>query len=302
MKLRTAAILLSSTVFLSGCIFVGEKVEVPPASVGMVLGKNGYQGDLIPPSRFRLAPCFFNCDKLVTIVAGDVGMLESMDILMPADNLILGVDVQFTLALSENESQILSVFDRVVPVQLPDGGYGTTLEAVYNTYGAAVVRNVVRSTLAEYTIAEVAENQAAVSEQLRQDVSAALTRTPLEVKQFGLADLRYPNVIREAMEATQERRVAIERAEADAQVQIREAQARLEVTRAEREADLLAAQTMAESNRILADGVTPEVIRYLELEVLKRMAENQNAVFFPVEMLGSVGLENRVMSTNPGAN
>jgi regulator of protease activity HflC (stomatin/prohibitin superfamily) len=300
MKMKTIALMLVSTLTLTACNPFGEKVEVPPASVGMVLGKNGYQGDLVPPSRFRLSPCLFNCDKLVTIVAGDAGMVESMEVLMPADNLILGVDVQFTLALSENKAQILSVFDRVVPVQLPDGGYGTTLDAVYNTYGAAVVRNVVRSTLSQYTISEVASNQAAMSEQLRQDISEALARTPLEVKQFGLSSIRWPRSIQESMEATQERLVAIERAEADAQVQIREAQARLEVTRAEREADLLAAQTIAEANRILADGVTPEVIRYLELEVLKKMAENQNAIFFPVEMLGSIGLENRLMST--GAN
>lgn len=61
------------------------------------------------------------------------------------------------------------------------------------------------------------------------------------------------------------------------------------------EADLLAAQTMAESNQILADGVTPEVLRYMELQVLREMANNQNAVFFPVEMLGNTAMENRML-------
>ena len=35
-----AATLALSTLVLSGC---GEKVEVPPASVGMILGANGYE-------------------------------------------------------------------------------------------------------------------------------------------------------------------------------------------------------------------------------------------------------------------
>lgn len=292
----TKAALLTAMAFgVSGCV-VGEKVEVPPASVGMVLGKNGYQGDIIPPSRFRLPACFLNCDKLVVIEAGDVGMKEAMTVLMPQDNLDLGVDVRFTLALSEDQNQILSVFDRVVPTQLPSGNFGTSLQQVYNVYGQSVVRNVVRSTLSEYSISEIAANQAAVSERLRQEVSAALERTPLEIKQFGLANITFPSIITDAREAAQSRRIDIERAEADAQVKIREAQARLEVTRAEREADLLAAQTIAEQNRILAEGVTPEVLRYMELEVLKKMADNQNAVFFPVDMMDSVGLQNRLFS------
>ena len=278
---------------LSGC-FVGEKVEVPPASVGMIMGKNGYQGDIIPTSRFRLPVCFLNCDKLVVIEAGDVGMKEAMTVLMPQDSLDLGVDVRFTLALSEDKDQILSVFDRVVPTSLESGNFGTSLEQIYNVYGSSIVRNVVRSTLSEYSIAEIAANQAAVSERLRQEVSNALVKTPLEIKQFGLADIRFPTIITAAREAAQSRKIDIEKADADAQVKIREAQARLEVTRAEREADLLAAQTIAEQNIILANGVTPEVLRYMELEVLKEMARNGNTIFFPVDMMDSVGLQNRL--------
>lgn len=285
-KISQFALIGALTMSLGGC-FWGEKVEVPPASVGMVLGKNGYQGDIVPPSRFRLAPCFFNCDKLVVIEAGDAGMKEAMTVLMPQDNLDLGIDVRFTLALSEDRNQILGVFDRVVPTPLQSGHFGTTLTQIYNVYGQSVVRNVVRSTLSEYSIAEIAANQSAVSERLRQEVSESLKRTPLEIKQFGLADIRFPSVITEAREAAQSRKIDVERAEADAQVKIREAQARLEVTRAEREADLLAAQTIAEQNQILAEGVTPEVLRYMELEVLKQMAQNKNTIFFPVDMMGT---------------
>lgn len=295
-KTLTKIALLTAVAFsVSGCI-IGEKVEVPPASVGMILGKNGYQGDIIPPSRFRLAACFTQCDKLVVIEAGDVGMKEAMTVLMPQDNLDLGADVRFTLALSEDRNQILGVFDRVIPTRLPSGNYGTSLEQIYLVYGQSVVRNIVRSTLSEYSIAEIASNQSAVSERLRQEVSKALAKTPLEIKQLGLANIMFPKVITEAREAAQSRKIDIDRADADAQVKIREAQARLEVTRAEREADLLAAQTISEQNKILADGVTPEVIRYMELEVLKKMAENKNTIFFPVEMSNSLGLQNRVFA------
>lgn len=291
MKMLSILALAGAMLGLAAC---GEQVEVPPASKGMILTSVGYQGDILPPSRFRLDWCWALCDKLVVIEAGDAGMVEPLQVLMPKDNLMLGVDVRFTLGLSDDRESILSVFDRVTPQRLPSGNYGTTLGQVYEVYGTAIVRNVVRSTLSEYTIAEVAANQAAVSEKLRQDVSAALARTPLQIKQFGLADINYPRIVQDAMEATRARLIAIEQAEANAQVSIREAQARLEVARAEREADLLEAATIAEANMLLAEGVTPALIRYRELQVLERMADNRNAVFFPVEMSNSLGLENRV--------
>ena len=298
-KFKIPALLAAAAIAVTACTPWGERVEVPPASVGMVLTANGFQGDIIPPSRFRLSPCIRLCDKLVVIEAGDIGKVESMDVLMPQDNLFLGIDVRFTLAMSQNQDEILRVFDRVVPRELDSGNFGITIEHVYRTYGEAVVRNVVRSSLSEMSIAEVQNNQAAVSERLRQDVSNALSRTPLEVRQFGLADIRFPSVVRQAMEATQERRIAIERAEAEAQVQIREAQARLEVARAEREADLLEAQTIAEANKLLAEGVTPELLEYRRWQVIERMANNESAVFVPVEMLNSPGLDYRVF--NQGA-
>jgi len=299
-KLKTFAVAGAAALFLSGCSLFGERVEVPPASVGMVLTANGYQGDIIPPSRFRLQPCFRLCDKLVVIQAGDVGKVEAMNVLMPQDNMFLGVDVRFTLAMSQNQGEILRIFDRIVPRRLESGNFGVTIEDVYSTYGEAVVRNVVRSSLSKMSIEEVQNNQGAVSEMLYADVSEALSRTPLEVRQFGLADIRFPDVVRAAMEATQERRIAIERAEADAQVQIREAQARLEVARAEREADLLEAETIAEANKILADGVTPELLAYRRWQVIEKMTQNDSAVFVPVEMLNSPGLDVRVLQQ--GAN
>ena len=104
------------------------------------------------------------------------------------------------------------------------------------------------------------------------------------------------------MEAATQRKIDIERADADAQVKIREAQANFEVTKARREADLLAARTLAESNRALAEGVSPELLRYMEIETMKLMAENQRAVFFPIDMTGSVGLETRIFGTQTEGN
>lgn len=288
-------------VMLSGC--AGELVEVPPASKGIILGANGYTGEIVTPSRFRLPFCpFFSvCDKLVVVEAGDFGSNEEMEILMPKDQVQLTADIRFTLGISDDEMKLLSLFDRITPERLASGNYGTTISKIYEIYGSSIIRNVVRTTLSKYSIQEVMANQGKISEELRSAISVALKDTALEVKYLGLAGIAPPAVIMDAQIAALGRKVAIETAEADAQVKIREAQAALEVARSRREADLLEAQTIREADEILADGVTPELIRYRELQVLEAMANNQNAVFFPVDMIGSVGLENRVFGTVPPA-
>ena len=56
--LRNTAIVGILALGLGACNpFLGQRVEVPPASKGMILGANGFQGDIIPPSRFRLSRC-----------------------------------------------------------------------------------------------------------------------------------------------------------------------------------------------------------------------------------------------------
>lgn len=296
---RFAAITVMGAAALSlgGCgWFIGERVEVPPASVGLVLTPNGFEGEILPPSRFRLDPCFFVCDKLAVIEASDQAQMEQMQILMPDDNLQLGVDIRFTMALSDHPGRILEVFDRIRPQRLESGNFGTTLQQVYETYGVSIVRSTARAVITQYSIAEVAANQAAVGAEVRRAIAEEFENTPLELRQLGLAGIQFPQIVTQAMEQRREREIAIETAEAEAQIQIRQAQARLEVARANREADLLEAETIAEANQILAEGVTPELIEYRRLSVIESLGENGNTIFFPLDLVGTEALNLRVMN------
>lgn len=51
MKRFITGFLIAAAVVLAGC---GQKVEVPPAHVGKVMTKNGYQEGTIGTSKFRL--------------------------------------------------------------------------------------------------------------------------------------------------------------------------------------------------------------------------------------------------------
>lgn len=297
-RLATMGLIVTAALGLGGCKwFIGERVEVPPASVGLVLTPNGFEGEIIPPSRFRLDPCFFVCDKLAVIEASDQARMEQMQILMPDDNLQLGVDIRFTMALSDDPNRILEVFDRIRPQRLESGNFGTTLQQVYETYGVSIVRSTARAVITQYSIAEVAANQAAVGAEVRRAIASEFENTPLELRQLGLAGIQFPQIVTQAMEQRREREIAIETAEAEAQIQIRQAQARLEVARANREADLLEAETIAQANQILAEGVTPELIEYRRLNVIQSLGENGNTVFFPLDLVGTEALNLRVLNT-----
>ena len=57
----------ATAALLSAC---GARVEVPPAHVGKIMTKDGYQDTLIPTSKFRLSPCWAYCDRLVLLHSG----------------------------------------------------------------------------------------------------------------------------------------------------------------------------------------------------------------------------------------
>ena len=90
--IATAAV---ASVTLAGCI--GESVQVPPAYVGKILTKDGFQPGLISPSQFRLPVCFFYCDRLIVVESSDFGLKEDFRgdhaLYMPKSELAMPFDV-----------------------------------------------------------------------------------------------------------------------------------------------------------------------------------------------------------------
>ena len=82
---------------LSAC---GQKVEVPPAHVGKIMTKDGYQEAMIPTSKFRLSPCIMYCDRIVLLDVADKAYVENMNIFIPHDKLNLGTTVKATLSIN----------------------------------------------------------------------------------------------------------------------------------------------------------------------------------------------------------
>ncbi len=271
--------------------FFGQRVEVPPAHIGKILTKNGYAPESIPPSRFRLDACFWYCDRLVLIEASDTGIKETFKLFMPREQLNMSFDVRFTLAVRNDAQALDSIFDRVTS----KGGV-ITISRIYDIYGQPIMREIVRTAMAKYTINEVASSRERINAELRDVVTKALSSTPLSIKRFSLADVQFPEVITKQKEIAAQRRVEIEEQEAKKQIALVQLQTELEKAKLNRKVRRERAEAAREENAIYAESVSDKYLQYRRLEVLEKMAINPNTVFVPFDALGTVGMQQRIFA------
>lgn len=279
-------VVLLFVLVLAGC---GKPVEVPPAHVGKILGKNGYLPDVIPPSKFRMEPCWKYCDKLVTLEVSDFSFKEKIVVFMPEDKLNLTVDVRGTLSIPNQDSLINSLYDRVV-----SEGSGQRLgliraHTIYKIYGQQALRGIVRSELVKNNITGIIAQRETVGANIHAAISEKLkkTKTPLVLSRFELADVQPPETIVNAQKAAKEREIDIQKAMADAQVELVKAEKDLEIAQKNRLVEREKAEAIAEQNKIAAAAITPQLLAYRKLETAERiyteLAKSQNVVIVPAD-------------------
>jgi hypothetical protein len=287
--MKSISKLLGALCVLTLLTACGTPVEVPPANVGKILTKNGYAPSTIPPSKFRLEHCWVHCDRLVLLQASDAPLTENMVVFMPDDKLNLGVDIRGTMTIPTDEGTVNSLYDRLTAKPVDEALSVIPANLVYTTYGQQAVRGVVRSEIVKYSIAEILENRETIGQNIHAAIVAKLkeTNTPILVSRFELANIQPPKVIVEAQQAAKEREIDIQKAEADAQVQMVVAERALEVAKMDRLVEREKAQAIAEQNKIAAESITPEVLAYKKLETAQNiytaLAKSNNVVIVPAD-------------------
>ncbi len=279
---------LAAVLSLTGC---GQAVEVPPAHVGKILTKNGYAPDTIPPSKFRLPACWAYCDKLVLLEVSDSMLQESMpNLFMPLDKLKLEqFEIRGTFSIPREDKAINAIFDRIVPTELSDRIWKISAAVVYQTYGEQAVRGVARSEIVKHKIPEVLAQRESIGSDLHVAIEKKLkdTKTPIRITRFEIAKALPPEVIVNAQEAAKQREIDIQRAEADAQVQLVEAERALEVAKKDRLVEREKAEAIAEQNEIAAASITPQLLAYRRIEAAERiyatLAASNNTIIVPAD-------------------
>jgi regulator of protease activity HflC (stomatin/prohibitin superfamily) len=253
--------------FLAAC---GERVEVPPATVGKIMTKDGYQEGVIPTSKFRLPWCWSYCDNLVLLDVSDKTKREPLTVFIPEDKLNVDVGVQVTLSLATNEVEPL--FNSIRSEGTDNSRVSLiSWDQIYNTYAQQIILTETREYLSQYSIAEIASSLEKVNSDLRKALEARLQeRTPFTVRYVGITHIKYPDIIVKAQENAAERRERIQQEEAQLEISQVELQRQLKEAQLQRQIDVEKAEAEAHAQRIQREVVDDRV---LELRRLQNEAE-----------------------------
>lgn len=261
--------LAAGAALLTGC---GAQVEVPPAYVGKIMTKDGYQEAVIPTSKFRLAPCWNYCDKLVLLNAADTAYTEELSIFIPEDKLNLKVKVRATLSI--DPTKVDSVFNSVAPTESKDGATIISNEKVYATYAAQILQAEVREYLSKYSISEIASSNEKINADLSQNLGNTISkRTPFQIRHIGIVDLAYPKIITDAQESAAERREAVQKEEAQLAISKAQLERELQEARLQRAIEKEKAETEATAQKVLAESVDSRVLELRRLEIQRINAQ-----------------------------
>lgn len=243
----------------------GQQVEVPPAQVGKIMGKDGYQAGVIPTSKFRLPPCWAYCDRLVLLDVSDKSYTEPLNIFIPKDKLNLGVEVRATLSVDPTKTE--GLFSAVSPVVQDSQLSSIESAAVYRTYATQIIQSETREYLNQYSIAEIASSNEKINADLRDRLGKVLeARTPFKVRYVGITNITYPTIITQAQENSAKRREMIAQEEAQLEVSKVQLSRELQEARLTRAIEKEKAETEAQAQQILAQSVDARVLQLRALE------------------------------------
>lgn len=270
-RLASIAAVVFGAALVSAC---GQKVEVPPAHVGKIMTKDGYQENIIPTSKFRMDKCWAYCDRLVLLDIADKAYQEDLNIFIPEDQLNLGVTVKATLSINPKKTEEL--FKAISPKELDSQQSVIESHKIYQTYASQIIQKEVREYLSKYSISQIASSNEKINSDLAERLGKVIAeRTPYNVRFVGLTGLAYPKIITDAQEAAAERREAIQKEEAQTKVSEAQLERQLKEARLQRAIEKEKAETEADAQKVLATSVDSRVMQLRELEIKKTLADAQ---------------------------
>lgn len=262
MKLINIAGVVLAAVMLVGC---GKKVEVPPAHVGKVMTKDGYQGGLVASSKFRLPPCVQWCDKLVLLNTADKAVEESMTIFVPKDKLNVDLALRVTLSLDPTETD--GLFKTLSPTEENDRVATIGWNSIYGTYAQQIILTETREYMSSFSIAEIASSLEKMNGDLRVRLTKQIQeRTPFRVRYVGITKVKYPEIITKAQENAAQRREQIQQEEAQLQISRVKLERELQEAQLQRKIEVEKAETEANTQRVVAASIDPRVLELRKLQ------------------------------------
>ncbi len=274
-------LLMAIALSVSACGFE----VVPPATKGKILTTSGYAPDVLEPGNYTL----WGRDKLIILETNTNTYTEKVVVVL-ADKLTLTVDIRFRGRIAGNDKVISAMFNDIA------AGDDKTVafNEVYRIYGQMTIRNKTREIISKYTVEDVHKNYGRLSGEIGKVLTVALEGTPLEISDIAVGSIAYPKVVNDAINAAKERELAIKKEEAQAAIELVKKKNERILAEADYQIKITRAKAVRDANKIMGDGITPQLIEIKRIDVLKAMTKNNSVVFMPVEGMSSVGAQMRM--------
>lgn len=278
---------IASLAFVGVTVFAGCSLEkVGPTEKGKFLSYSGYSDEIVGTGRYFLwtiaGQRLIKLDTAVNVADEEISQVAMKD------GLMMDFSVQFRTRLNSDPKIINSILNEV----RPDINDEISWEEVYRIYGKKTVQQVSRAVLSRYTVNDILTNYENVSVELFTAISKEFKerQSPLIVSEVNLGRPRPPKSIMDAMEVAARKVAELKQIEADREKDIASAQANEAIARENAKSKIIEAQTQAEQQRIMSQGLTPEYLEFLRIEAMSKSAEKGNATYIPYQALGNDGL------------
>jgi len=275
-----------SLAILTILMFSGCNEQVPAGTKGKILGKNGWQPEVYPPSKVWVDATFtWTPEKLFLIQTTTQKFVQPIKVLLK-DKLTLNAEIVFRGRVTTDEKVINALFN-----DMPMNDNIVTTTEVYNTYGKMVVLNTAREVISNYNVDEVNTNYARITVELYNAIKPKLKGLPIEISDVTLGNIQYPKIVTEAIEAAKQRRMEIEKEQAQVQIELTKAKGREEVAKANYRVRMLEAKQIRDYNKMINSGLTKDLIELkkieVQMEIAKNLKDNKNVIYMPIDMVTS---------------
>lgn len=255
-----------STLLIIGALFAftGCYEQVPAGHQGKIMGKEGFQPELYPPSKVWLSDMFTTVPEKLFLVETTTKKYNQPISVLLQDKLTLKADVVFRGRIAGDTKTLNTIFN---DMKMTDEDRVVTTDEVYDIYGKMVVLNTAREVISQYNVDEVNKNYKRITIELYNAIKPKLMGLPIEISDVTLGNIQYPDIVTKAIEQAKEKQMAIEKTEAEVQIKLAEAKGREAVAQAEYRIKLLEGKRIRDYNKLIAEGVTKDLIELRRLEL-----------------------------------
>lgn len=252
-------LLLGATLLMTGCY-----ETVPAGNKGKIMGGEGFQPEIYPPSKVWLQnnPWNIVSEKMYLMETTTKKFREVIKVKLSEEKLNVIVPIFFRGRIEGSDKIVNSIFN---DMKMNDNV--VTVEEVYQVYAQQVVANTARDVISKYNVDELPKNYGRITIEIFNAVKPKLKGIPFEMSDVTIGNVDYPPVVEKAIELATQKRMKIEETQAKVQISIAEAKGREEVAKAEYKIKMIEAKRIRDYNTITAEGITPALLKLRSLEL-----------------------------------